>query len=103
LVAAARLGPRIGAVVSRGGRPDLANKALDEVIAPTLLIVGELDYGVIEFNERALMRLKAPKAIEIVPGATHLFSEPGTLELAIAHAAAWFRTHLIHQMHSPVK
>jgi dienelactone hydrolase len=103
LVAAARLGSRIGAVVSRGGRPDLANEALDQVIAPTLLIVGGLDYGVIELNERALMRLKAQKAIEIVPGATHLFSEPGTLELAIAYAGAWFRTHLTHQMHSPVK
>jgi putative phosphoribosyl transferase len=94
LVAAARLGPRIGAVVSRGGRPDLADSALDAVTAPTLLIVGGLDYGVIELNEQAFARLKAPKAIEIVPGATHLFPEPGALELVIEHAARWFKAHL---------
>ena len=94
LVAAARLGPRIGAVVSRGGRPDLADAALDDVTAPTLLIVGGLDYGVIELNEQAFARLKASKAIEIVPGATHLFPEQGALELVIEHAARWFKTHL---------
>lgn len=94
LVAAARLGPRIGAVVSRGGRPDLADAALDAVIAPTLLIVGGLDYGVIELNEQAFARLQAPKEIKIVPGATHLFPEPGTLELVIEHAARWFKRHL---------
>jgi putative phosphoribosyl transferase len=94
LVAAAHLGARIGAVVSRGGRPDLAGVALERVTAPTLLIVGGLDYDVIEINERAFARLTAPKAIEIVPGATHLFSEQGTLELAIAHASQWFKTHL---------
>lgn len=94
LVAAARLGPRIGAVVSRGGRPDLADAALDDVTAATLLIVGGLDHGVIELNEQALARLKAPKAIEIVPGATHLFPEPGTLERVIEHAAHWFKVHL---------
>ncbi len=94
LVAAAHLGARIGAVVSRGGRPDLAGVALERVTAPTLLIVGGLDYDVIELNERAFARLTAPKAIEIVPGATHLFSEQGTLELAIAHASQWFKTHL---------
>lgn len=94
LVAAARLGSRIGAVVSRGGRPDLADAALDDVTAPTLLIVGGLDYGVIELNEQAFARLKAPKAIEIVPGATHLFPERGTLELVIELAARWFKTHL---------
>jgi len=94
LVAAARLGSRIGAVVSRGGRPDLADAALGEVTAPTLLIVGGLDYGVIELNEQAFARLMAPKAIEIVPGATHLFPEPGRLELVIEHAARWFKSHL---------
>lgn len=94
LVAAARLGPRIGAVVSRGGRPDLADAALDVVTAPTLLIVGGLDFGVIELNEQAFARIQAPKAIEIVPGATHLFPERGTLELVIEHAARWFKTHL---------
>jgi len=94
LVAAAHLGSRIGAVVSRGGRPDLAGVALERVTAPTLLIVGGLDYGVIELNEQAFARLTAPKEIEIVPGATHLFPERGTLELAIAHAARWFKKHL---------
>lgn len=101
LVAAARLGPRIGAVVSRGGRPDLADAALDAVTAPTLLIVGGLDYGVIELNKQAFARLQAPKEIEIVPGATHLFPEPGTLELVIEHAARWFKTHLTGQKRSP--
>ena len=94
LVAAAQLGSRVGAVVSRGGRPDLAGAALERVTAPTLLIVGGLDYGVIELNEQAFARLTAPKVIEIVPGATHLFSEQGTLELAIAYAERWFKTHL---------
>jgi len=94
LVAAAQLGSRVGAVVSRGGRPDLADAALERVTAPTLLIVGGLDYGVIELNEQAFARLTAPKAIEIVPGATHLFQEQGTLELAIAYAERWFKTHL---------
>jgi len=68
--------------------------ALDAVTAPTLLIVGGLDYGVIELNEQAFARLKALKAIEIVPGATHLFPEPGTLELVIEHAARWFKAQL---------
>jgi putative phosphoribosyl transferase len=94
LVAAAQLGSRIGAVVSRGGRPDLAGAALEHVTAPTLLIVGGLDYGVIELNEQAYSRLTAPKAIEIIPGATHLFPEQGKLELAIAYAERWFKTHL---------
>jgi len=94
LVAAAQLGSRVGAVVSRGGRPDLANAALDDVTAPTLLIVGGLDYGVIELNEQAFAQLKAQKALEIVPDATHLFPEPGTLNIVIEHAARWFKTHL---------
>jgi len=96
LVAAAELGERIGAIVSRGGRPDLALDVLDQVTAPTLLIVGGNDLIVIELNEQALQRLHAPKALEIVPGATHLFSEPGALETVIGHAAAWFRTHLMN-------
>jgi dienelactone hydrolase len=100
LVAAARLGSRVGAVVSRGGRPDLAAAALDDVSAPTLLIVGGLDFGVIELNEQALARLTAPKAIEIVPGATHLFPEPGALEVVIRHAASWFKTYLGKRAHS---
>jgi pimeloyl-ACP methyl ester carboxylesterase len=94
LVAAARLPDRVGAVVSRGGRPDLAGNALDNVRAPTLLIVGGLDFGVIELNEQAFARLKGPKALEIVPGATHLFPEPGALEAVIGFAAHWFERHL---------
>ncbi len=94
LVAAARLGDRVGAIVSRGGRPDLAGDFLDQVYTPTLLIVGGIDYGVIELNEQAFARLKGPKSLQIVPGASHLFPEPGTLEAAIGHAARWFVTYL---------
>jgi fermentation-respiration switch protein FrsA (DUF1100 family) len=94
LVAAARLGNRIGAVVSRGGRPDLAGDFLDQIRTPTLLIVGGVDYGVIELNRDALTRVKGPKALEIVPGASHLFPEPGTLEAVIDHAARWFSRYL---------
>ena len=94
LVAAAQLRRRVGAVVSRGGRPDLADGALEFVNAPTLLIVGGLDDGVIKLNQQALARLRAPKAIEIVSGATHLFPEPGTLDVVIEHAARWFNAHL---------
>jgi len=101
LVAAARLGSRVGAVVSRGGRPDLAGAALDGVIAPTLLIVGALDFVVIELNEQAFARLKASKALEIVPGATHLFPETGTLDVVIEQAARWFKTHL-GSRHAPM-
>jgi putative phosphoribosyl transferase len=98
LVAAVRLGDRVGAVVSRGGRPDLADGALDEVRAPTLLIVGGADEGVIELNERALARLRAPKRLQIVPGASHLFSEPGALDAVTEHAVHWFEVHLLpHQ------
>jgi putative phosphoribosyl transferase len=94
LVAAVRLSGRIGAVVSRGGRPDLADETLDEVCTPTLLIVGGVDYGVIELNERALARLRGPAALEIIPGASHLFPEPGTLEAVIDRAARWFARYL---------
>ncbi len=95
LVAAAIMPERVGAVVSRGGRPDLAGDALDRVRAPTLLVVGGADYGVIELNQQALARLVAPKALEFVPGATHLFPEPGALEAVIARAAKWFKRHLV--------
>lgn len=95
LVAAAILGERVGAVVSRGGRPDLAKEALDRVTAPTLLIVGGADHGVIALNRQALARLAGPKALEIVPGATHLFPEPGALEAVIELAAQWFERHLV--------
>jgi len=94
LVAAAELGDRIGAVVSRGGRPDLAGAALGNVHAPTLLIVGGADHGVIELNEAAYARLAGPKTLAIVPDATHLFSEPGALEQVVALAGAWFEHHL---------
>jgi len=94
LVAAARLPHRIRAVVSRGGRPDLAGDALELVRAPTLLIVGGADLGVIELNKRALAQMRTPKAMEIVPGASHLFPEPGALEAVIGLAARWFERHL---------
>ena len=83
----------VAAVVSRGGRPDLAGDDLPRVRAPTLLIVGGADYGVIELNEAALARLRCEKELVLVPGATHLFEEPGTLEQAARHAADWFRRH----------
>jgi putative phosphoribosyl transferase len=95
LVAAAQLGEIVGAVVSRGGRPDLANDSLPLVTAPTLLIVGGLDYPVIAMNQHAYARLRCETEIEIVTGATHLFEEPGTLERVAQLAAAWFQTHLV--------
>jgi len=79
LQAAAAFGPSIGAVVSRGGRPDLAMSALERVQSPTLLVVGGLDEAVIDLNRQAYARLKTGKSLAIVPGATHLFEEPGTL------------------------
>jgi putative phosphoribosyl transferase len=94
LVAAAKLPQRVGAVVSRGGRPDLAADALEQVRAPTLLIVGGADFVVIDLNEQAFARLREPKALEIVPGATHLFSEPGAIEAVIDLAARWFERYL---------
>jgi len=94
LVAAAELGEAIGAVVSRGGRPDLAGDALPKVKCPTLLIVGGLDYPVIEMNREAYEFLHCKRELKIVPGATHLFEEPGTLEEVARLAAAWFQEHL---------
>jgi pimeloyl-ACP methyl ester carboxylesterase len=94
LVAAARLGKRVGAVVSRGGRPDLAGAALRRVHAPTLLIVGGADFEVIELNRQAFAELPGPKALEIIPGASHLFPERGALEAVIGHAERWFQQHL---------
>ena len=90
LIAAAHFGSRVDAVVSRGGRPDLADRHLPSVTAPTLLIVGGLDTPVIEMNSEALAKLQCVKKMEIVPGATHLFEEPGTLEKAAQLAANWF-------------
>lgn len=94
LVAAAELGDSISAVVSRGGRPDLAGEALERVRAATLLIVGGEDDPVLSLNEDAYALLRAEKALRLVPGATHLFEEPGTLELVARMAAEWFAEHL---------
>jgi putative phosphoribosyl transferase len=94
LVAAARDPVAVGAVVSRGGRPDLARDYLSAVQAPTLLIVGGRDDVVIELNEQSLRRLLCPKQLVIVPGATHLFEEPGTLDEVARLAKGWFLRHL---------
>ncbi|HXR83751.1 MAG TPA: hypothetical protein VN722_05550 [Hanamia sp.] len=97
LDAAAFLESTIKAVVSRGGRPDLA-KNLGKVKAPTLLIVGSLDNQVINLNEHAYTQLSGEKQIEIIEGASHLFEEPGTLESVARIAAEWFDVHLCHTM-----
>ena len=94
LIAAAKRPGKVRAVVSRGGRPDLAGDALDSVTSPTLLIVGGRDDVVIELNRAALERLKAEKDMQIVPGATHLFEEPGTLNRVSELARDWFVGHL---------
>jgi dienelactone hydrolase len=94
LIAAANQPDLVRAVVSRGGRPDLAGDALSRVLAPTLLIVGGDDAPVIEMNRDAMRRMRAPVELEIVPGATHLFEEPGTLEEVERLAAGWFTRHL---------
>jgi pimeloyl-ACP methyl ester carboxylesterase len=94
LVSAAALGDRIGAVVSRGGRPDMAAAALEEVRAPTLLIVGGNDQDVLALNRSALARLTCPKELKVIPGASHLFSESGALDAVVAEASAWFTRHL---------
>jgi putative phosphoribosyl transferase len=94
LVAAASRPTLVGAVVSRGGRPDLAGRRLAHVVAPTLLIVGGDDHAVLQLNREALEALGCPKRLQIVPGATHLFEEPGTLEIAAGLAAGWFCEHL---------
>lgn len=94
LVAAAERPDIVAAVVSRGGRPDLAKQALPRVKAPTLLIVGGHDFPVIEMNQEALAKLNVEKELVIVPGATHLFEEPGALEEVARLAANWFSSHL---------
>jgi putative phosphoribosyl transferase len=96
LIAAADLPTRVAAVVSRGGRPDLAGEALVHVLAPTLLIVGSEDPAVIQVNEEALRRLATPyKDLVLVSGATHLFEEPGALEQVARHAREWFERFLV--------
>lgn len=94
LAAASKRQELVNAVVSRGGRPDMAGKALGLVKAPTLLIVGGHDYQVIDMNKEALAKLSTIKELVIVPGATHLFEEPGTLEEVARLAAAWFGKYL---------
>lgn len=94
LRAAAARPAAVQAVVSRGGRPDLAGEALAAVRAPTLLIVGGRDDPVVELNRRAMRQMSALAVLEIVPGATHLFEEPGALDQVIDLAAAWYATHL---------
>ena len=94
LVAAARMPDRIAAVVSRGGRPDLAGAALPHVQAPTLLIVGGDDKPVIGMNRQAYELMNAPRRVEIVPGANHLFEEPGALEAVARLARDWFQRYL---------
>lgn len=91
---ASKPGQEIQAVVSRGGRPDLAMNTLDNVTAPTLFIVGGNDFGVIELNQEAFSRLTCSKKFEIVPNATHLFEEPGCLEEVARLAKEWFSKHL---------
>ena len=94
LVAAAKLPRDVGAVVSRGGRPDLAGDALPKVTAPTFLIVGGEDDGVIDLHEQARAQMRCEAKLEIVPGATHLFEEPGALERVANLASDWFTNHI---------
>jgi dienelactone hydrolase len=98
LVAAAELSQDVGAVVSRGGRPDLAGDALTKVQAPTLLIIGGNDDAVIELNEIAADRMRCETKLEIIPGATHLFEEPGALDEVANIARDWF----VHHLHSAI-
>jgi dienelactone hydrolase len=95
LIAAARLDDRVSAVVSRGGRPDLAGPCLERVSAPTLLIVGERDEHVLELNREAYARMHGTRELVTVPRATHLFEEPGALEEVAALAVHWFRQYLV--------
>jgi len=94
LLAAALRDGRIGAIVSRGGRPDLAGAGLSQVSAPTLLLVGSLDSQVLELNRWAYSQLSCEKDLRVIPGASHLFEEPGTLDLVVGEAIRWFDRHL---------
>ncbi len=101
LIAAARLGDQIAAVVSRGGRPDLAGPvALAAITAPTLLIVGAADHPVVELNEQAHAQLRCEKRLALVPGATHLFEEAGALEQVAQLACSWFLSHLTSRQYT---
>jgi dienelactone hydrolase len=97
LVAAAKRPREVAAVVSRGGRPDLAGDALPRVTAPTLLLVGALDSTVIDLNRAARRRMRAVVELEVIPGASHLFEEPGALDVVAQRADAWLQTHLRDQ------
>jgi len=99
LVAAAIDPGPVRAVVSRGGRPDLAGEALAHVKAATLLIVGGLDHDVLDLNRRALRLLQCEKRLDVVPGATHLFEEPGTLEAVVEASIDWFCAHILGNEH----
>lgn len=94
MAAANHSAPAVSAIVSRGGRPDLAGGCLAYVRAPTLLIVGGADTTVLRLNEGALAALECPKRLVVIPEATHLFEEPGALTIVAAHAVSWFRSHL---------
>jgi putative phosphoribosyl transferase len=94
MLTAAERPESVSAIVSRGGRPDLAGAALPAVRAPTLLIVGDADDAVIEMNREAMARMRCEVKLELVPGATHLFEEPGALEQVAHLASEWFRRHL---------
>ena len=98
LVAAADRPSLINGIVSRGGRPDLAGSALPRVKAPTLLVVGSKDRQVVDLNRMALTKLRCEKRLSIVPGATHLFEEPGTLEQVAIQARDWFQRNLKHEV-----
>ncbi|HKY38644.1 MAG TPA: hypothetical protein VJN18_22025 [Polyangiaceae bacterium] len=95
MIAAAERPERVRAVVSRGGRPDLADEVLSRVVAPTLLIVGGYDHAVLELNQLVAQRLRCPHSLEIVVGATHLFEEPGKLERAAGLTTDFFQRHLV--------
>jgi putative phosphoribosyl transferase len=94
LVAAAQLGTKIDAIVSRGGRPDLAGDALDQVVSPTLLIVGDHDHETLKLNNEALARIPCTKELKIIQGASHLFEEPGSSEKLAEVTARWFQLYL---------
>ncbi len=103
LVAAARRPEQIAAIVSRGGRPDLAGQGLERVRAPTLLIVGGLDYVVLAMNRSALSRIPAEKALEVVPGASHLFEEADTLADVAYRAVRWYKKFLSKNSSAPAR
>lgn len=96
LIAGANEGDKISAIVSRGGRPDLAKQVLSTIHIPTLIIVGGNDFGVVELNTSAFNQLKSIKKMEIIPGATHLFEEPGALEKVADLASEWFLKHFVN-------